>query len=276
MPGRVPPGSLGGMTTAQLTVGELLRDWRERRRRSQLEVAIAADVSARHLSFIETGRSGPSRAMIDRLSEELEVPLRERNRLYLAAGFAPVHQEQPLDDLGVVRSTVEAVLAAHEPYPACAVDVRWDVIATNQPMEQFLAPLPDALRQPRLNMLRATLHPDALAAQVRNYAQWRAHVVRRVRRQLDRTAAEGLAELLAEVEGYPVPSGGDEEAPTGGGGALPVLPLSLRTTFGDLSFLYVLSVIGAPRDVTVDEIAVETMFPADDATRQVLLGIARG
>jgi transcriptional regulator with XRE-family HTH domain len=265
------------MTTAQLSVGDLLRDWRERRRRSQLEVAIAADVSARHLSFIETGRSGPSRTMIERLCEELEVPLRERNTLYLAAGFAPVHQERPLDELGVARSVVEAVLTGHEPYPACAVDVRWDVVATNRSMERFLAPLPDELRQPRLNMLRSTLHPDGLAAQVRNYAQWRAHVVRRVRRQLDRTAAAGLADLLGELEGYPVPAGADEEAPvvTATDGALPVLPLLLRTSLGDLSFLYVLSVIGAARDVTVDEIAVEAMFPADDATREVLLAITR-
>ncbi|MEU4452387.1 helix-turn-helix transcriptional regulator [Nocardioides sp. NPDC023903] len=264
------------MTTAQLSVGELLRDWRERRRRSQLEVAIAADVSARHLSFIETGRSGPSRTMIERLCEELEVPLRERNRPYLAAGFAPVYQERPLDDLGVARSAVEAVLTAHEPYPACAVDVRWDMVATNRPMELFLAPLSDALRQPRLNMLRATLHPDGLAAQVRNYTQWRAHVVGRIRRQLDRTAADGLAELLEDVEGYPAPRGADVEAPavTARDGALPVLPLLLRTSLGDLSFLYVLSVIGAPRDVTVDEIAVEAMFPADDATREALLAIS--
>lgn len=261
------------MTTAQLSVGELLRDWRERRRRSQLEVAIAADVSARHLSFIETGRSGPSRTMIERLCEELEVPLRERNRLYLAAGFAPVYQERPLDDLGVARSAVEAVLTAHEPYPACAVDVRWDMVATNRPMELFLAPLSDALRRPRLNMLRATLHPDGLAAQVRNYTQWRAHVVLRVRRQLDRTAAEGLVELLEEVEGYPAPAGVEVEAQAVTAGALPVLPLLLRTSLGDLSFLYVLSVIGAPRDVTVDEIAVEAMFPADDATREALLAI---
>ena len=263
------------MTTAQLSVGDLLRDWRERRRRSQLEVAIAADVSARHLSFIETGRSGPSRTMIERLCEELEVPLRERNRLYLAAGFAPVYQERPLDDLGVARSVVEAVLTGHEPYPACAVDVRWDVVATNRSMERFLAPLPAALRQPRLNMLRATLHPDGLASQVRNYAQWRAHVLRRVRRQLDRTAAAGLTDLLADLEDYPVPAGAEEEAQAVAAKdhTLPVLPLLLRTSLGDLSFLYVLSVIGAPQDVTVDEIAVEAMFPADDATREALLAI---
>lgn len=214
--------------------------------------------------------------MIERLCEELEVPLRERNRLYLAAGFAPVYQERPLDDLGVARAAVEAVLSGHEPYPACAVDVRWDMVATNRPMELFLAPLSDALRTPRLNMLRATLHPDGLAEQVRNYTQWRAHVVGRIRRQLDRTAAEGLVELLEEVEGYPVPPGGDVAAPavTARDGALPVLPLLLRTSLGDLSFLYVLSVVGAPRDVTVDEVAVEAMFPADDATRQALLAIS--
>jgi transcriptional regulator with XRE-family HTH domain len=260
------------MTITQEPVGELVRRWRERRRRSQLDVSLAADLSARHLSFIETGRSTPSRAMIDRLCEELDVPLRERNALFLAAGFSPAYAERPLDDLGVARAAVDAVLAGHAPNPALAVNVRWELLAANSAMEVFLDGVAEELMVPPVNVLRATLHPDGLGPRIRNYEQWRAHVSRRVRRQLERTAADGLADLLADIETYPVPTGGDVVA-----GAVPdndlVVPMVVATAAGDLSFHYALTVFGAPRDVTLDEIAIETFFPADETTATALRGL---
>jgi transcriptional regulator with XRE-family HTH domain len=259
------------MTTSQEPVGPLLRHWREQRRRSQLDVSIAADLSARHLSFIETGRSKPSRQMIRRLCDELEVPLRDRNGLYLAAGFAPVHEERPLEHIWLARAAVDAVLAGHEPYPAVALDAHWDLVSANRAMTRFLSAVPDALRTPRINMLRAALHPDGLAAQLRNYEQWRAHVAVRIRRRLERTADRGLAELLAEINGYPVPPGAVADV---GDAADAVVPMVLATEFGELRLSYVLSVFGAPRDVTIDEIAIESFFPADAATRDILWSLS--
>ncbi|RCS63080.1 helix-turn-helix domain-containing protein [Microbacterium sp. JB110] len=262
-------------------VGTLVRTWRERRHRSQLDVAVAADVSSRHLSFIETGRATPSRLMIARICEELDVPLRERNEVYLSAGYAPVHPERPLEDLGAARAAVDAVLSGHEPYPTAVVNVRWELLAANRAMRRFLDPLPDSLRKPKINMLRASLHPDGLAGQLRNYAHWRDHTVRRVRRQRERTADPELTALCEEIEGYPVPDGSDEDAAHGSAVGQPdspdsdlLAPMVLDTPFGTLSLFYVLSVFGAPRDVTLDEIALETMFPADGHTREVLFALA--
>lgn len=255
------------------TVGILVRRWRERRRRSQLDVSLAADLSARHLSYIETGRSTPSREMIERICEELDVPLRERNRFYLAAGFAPKHPERPFDELGAVQDAVQAVLSGMEPNPAAVVNVRWDLLAANEAMLTFLDDLPDTLSRTPVNMLRTTMHPDGLASQVRNLEQWRAHMLRRVRRQLERTAADGLDELLAEIESYGVP--GMSSGPTTG----PVehdlvVPLQMRTPYGDLAFNYAATVFGSPRDVTLDELAIETFFPADAVTAQRLRALA--
>jgi transcriptional regulator with XRE-family HTH domain len=254
-------------------VGTLVKTWRERRRRSQLDVALAADVSARHLSFIETGRSNPSRDMIERLCDELDVPLRERNTFYLAAGFAPVHPERPFTDLGAAHDAIQAVLTGHEPNPAMAVNVRWELLAANDAAARFLAQVPPTLREPPVNVLRATLHPDGLSPRILNLVQWRTHVLRRVRRQLDRTAAEGLAELLAELEEYPVGDRTDEAdaEPTRDG---IVVPMRLATDGGELALLYTTTLFGSPRDVTLDEIAVETFFPADPPTAQVLRAMA--
>jgi transcriptional regulator with XRE-family HTH domain len=257
----------------QEPVGELVRRWRERRRRSQLDVSIAADLSARHLSFIETGRATPSRSMIARICEELEVPLRERNTLYLAAGFAPVHAERGYDDLGQARSAVEAVLRGSHPNPAMAVDVRWQLVAMNDAARAFFAQVTGATvdADGSLNVLRATLHPDGLAPRIRNYVQWRAHVIRRVRRQWERTAIPELRDLLAELESYPVPEGA-EEAPGGPENDL-VMPMRVRTEYGEMSLLYAMTLFGAPRDVTLDEIAIETFFPADQETADLLAGL---
>lgn len=260
------------MTVTTEPVGTLVRRWRERRRRSQLDVAIAADLSTRHLSYIETGRSRPSRTMIERLCEELEVPLRERNTLHLAAGFAPPHAERPFDDLGQARAAVRAVLAGHEPNPALAINVRWELLDANRAMRAFLGELPAHLAGPPLNVLRATLHPDGLAPQILNLAQWHAQVLRRVRRQLERTADPGLAELYQELAGYPVPD--DPAPPEPAPGIDLVLPLRMITEYGELALLYATTVFGSPRDVTLDEIAIETFFPADAATARLLRRLA--
>lgn len=257
------------MTVTAEPVGTLVRRWRERRRRSQLDVAIAGELSARHLSFIETGRSTPSRQMIERLCDELDVPLRERNTFYLAAGFAPAHPERALADLGAARSAVESVLTGLEPNPALAVNVCWDLVAANRAMTAFLGDIAEELTEPPLNVLRATLHPNGLSSRILNLAEWRTHVLRRVRRQLDRTAAAGLVDLLAELESYPVPAGSE----SGPANDL-VVPLRLQTDFGELALLYATTVFGSPRDVTLDEIAIETFFPADIATAQALQRLA--
>ncbi|MFC7900384.1 helix-turn-helix domain-containing protein [Streptomyces griseoincarnatus] len=260
-------------TTTAPPVGVLLRRWRERRRRSQLDVALAAELSTRHLSCVETGRARPSRDLVRRLCDELDVPLRERNPIYLAAGFAPVHRERPFDDLGAARAAVETVLTGHEPNPALAVNVRWELLAANRAMGLFLGDVRRGPSDPPFNVLKATLGPDGMAGRVLNLAQWRAHVLRRVRRQLERTADAGLAELLAELESYPVPDGADEPGPGGEAQDL-VVPLRLASEYGELAFLYTTTVFGSPRDVTLDEIAIETFFPADGRTAELMRGLA--
>lgn len=258
------------MTTTTEPVGVLLRRRRERCRRSQLDVSLAAELSARHLSCIETGRANPSRDMIRRLCDELDVPLRERNAFYLAAGFAPVHPERAFADLGAARDAVEAILSGHEPNPALAVNVRWEMLAANRAMEMFLAGVPAGLTRPPFNVLKATLHPEGLSRRILNLTQWRAHVLRRVRRQLDHTSAAGLSDLLAELESYPVPEAADPPSGPDRPADDLVTPLRLSSDHGELALLYTTTVFGSPRDVTLDEIAIETFFPADARTAAVL------
>lgn len=262
------------MPPVDAPAGSMLREWRVRRRRSQLDLALGAEVSPRHISFLETGRAQPSRAMIDRLCDELDVPLRARNDVYLAAGYAPRHRETPLSTatLAAARRAVDLVLAGHEPFPAMAVDGRWNLLAANPAAGAFLDGVPDRLREPPVNVLRLTLHPDGLAPRIANLAEWGGHVRRRVRRQLDRTGDPALVDLLAEVEGYlPHPEHRrDDRSPASDA----VVPLRLATPQGELAFLYTMTVFGSPRDVTLDEIAIESFFPADDATA-ASLGVVR-
>lgn len=210
--------------------------------------------------------------MIERLCDELDVPLRERNTLYLSAGFAPMYTERPLADLGVARAAVDAVLRGHEPNPAIAINVRWDLLATNQAMHPILSGLDERFLEPPVNVLRAMLHPEGMARRIRNYTQWRTATLRRVRRQLERSAAAGLGELLAELESYPAPPGRHDMD------SVPVndlvMPVVLVTDHGDLSLHHALTVFGAPRDVTLDEIAIETFFPADDHSAKLLRVLA--
>ena len=275
--------------TPATPVGGLLRIWRERRRLSQLELAGAADISARHVSFLETGRSAPSRAMLLRLAERLEVPLRERNALLLSAGYAPMYSERRLDDpaLRQARAAVDLVIAGHSPYPALAVDRHWTMVSANAPVNLLLAGVDPRLLQPPVNVLRLSLHPDGLGPQVENSTQWRTHVLMRLRQQIAATADPILIELLAELEAYPLASKSDGRTSDGakpGGDAKPtddtdyggvVVPFRLRTDFGVLSFFSTTTVFGTPLDVTLAELAIESFFPADPQTTDTLNRIAR-
>src|SRR6266545_5885519 len=196
-------------------VGNLLRKWRERRRLSQLDLACEAEISTRHLSFLETGRSLPSREMVLRLAERLDVPLRERNALLVAAGYAPAFPERQLDDpaLQSARKAVDLVLAGHEPYPALAVDRHWTLIASNNAIPPLLAGVDAALLQPPVNVLRLSLHPAGLAPRTANLPEWRAHLLARLRHQIDLSADPVLVELMRELSGYPLPSGARSSKP---------------------------------------------------------------
>nr|WP_141579981.1 helix-turn-helix transcriptional regulator [Actinomadura sp. WMMA1423] len=239
------------------TVGELLRRWRHHRRLSQLDLAIAADVSARHVSLVETGKSNPSPAMILRLADRLDVPLRERNRLLLAAGFAPRYAERPLDDaaLSAARNAVERVLRAHEPYPALAFDRRWDIVMTNRAVEPFFAEVDPELLRPPVNLLRLGLDPRGLARLVVNLADVRAVFRSRVRRQLAAAPDPGLAALYEELL---EPGAGDAPA-----GADVTIQMVVRLEGRELRLFSTITTFGTPMDITLDEVAVESYYPAD-------------
>ena len=261
------------MVTATRPVGELLRDWRQRRRLSQLDLAGEAEVSARHVSFLETGRARPSREMLLRLAERLEIPLRERNALLIADGFAPVYPERRLDDpaLQAAREAVDLVLAGHEPYPALAIDRHWTLVAANRVVGLLLAGMPPDLLRPPVNVLRLSLHPDGLAPRIANLGQWRGHVLERLRQQVELSADPVLAELLEEIRGFPARAAAEGDAPARHRDVVGVvLPLRLRTEHGILSFFSTTTVFGTPVDVTLAELAIESFFPADAATAEAL------
>lgn len=261
---------------ANTAVGELLRGWRLKRRLSQLELACAADISTRHLSFLETGRSRPSREMILRLAERLAIPLRSRNALLVAAGFAPVYPERRLDDpvLEPARRAIDLVLAGHEPYPALAVDRHWTLVAANRAVAPLLEGVATELVQPPVNVLRLTLHPQGLAPRIANLSEWRAHVLERLRQQIEATADPALEALHAELDALPAPDGHHDEAGEEAEYAGVVVPMRLRTPAGLLSFFSTTTVFGTPVDVTLSELAIEAFFPADRATAEALRGLA--
>ncbi|HSU12414.1 MAG TPA: helix-turn-helix transcriptional regulator [Pseudonocardia sp.] len=253
-------------TTTQ-EAGDLLRQWRRRRGLSQLALAGAAGVSARHLSFVETGRSRPSRAMLLRLGEHLDVPLRERNALLLAAGLAPVYPERRLDDppMAAVADAVTRILAAYEPFPALVVDRHWELVDANDAVAVLTAGCAPALLEPPCNVLRLCLHPDGLAPRILTLGSWRAHLLARLRHQIATTGDAHLQELLDELRTYPAPPA--EPAPH----AAPVVPIRLAAPDGrELAFLSTTTLFGTPGDVTVDELAIEAFLPADDATAEAL------
>lgn len=269
--------ALAGSRT--LPVGQLIRAWRARRRLSQLALACEAGISQRHLSFVESGRSAPSRDMLLRLAERLDVPLRERNAWLLAGGFAPMYSEHALDapDLDAARQAVETVLKAHEPFPAIAVNRYWELVMANAPAALLFAPVRDpALLAPPLNVLRVSLHPDGLGWAIRNFAAWRAHVLERLGRQVAATQDARLEALLEELAGYPAPPRRLGESRTAADWHTSAIAVPLEFDFGDgvLAFIGTVTVFGTPVDVTLAELAVESFFPADRQTAERLRALA--
>ncbi len=255
-------------------VGEHLREWRQRRRMSQLDLALEASISSKHLSFVETGRARPSRDMILHLSERLDIPLREQNILLVSAGYAAVFPERPLNDpaLAVAREAVEIVLTGHEPYPALAVDRHWQLVAANKAVMPLLGGADPGLLEPPINVLRLSLHPDGVAPRIANLAEWRAHILARLRQQIDVSADPVLVALYEELSGYPAPSVDPRRPPARHDAAFGtvVVPLQLASEAGTLSFFSTTTVFGTPIDVTLAELAIEAFFPADAATADIL------
>jgi transcriptional regulator with XRE-family HTH domain len=253
-------------------IGEHLRVWRQRRRLSQLELAGDAEISTRHLSFLETGKAQPSREMVLRLAEQLEVPLRERNAMLMAAGFAPKFQERALDhpSLKIARQAIDLVLAAHEPFPALAVDRHWTMVASNKAVAPLLGGIDPSLLQPPVNVLRLSLHPKGLAPRIANLPEWRGHLLARLQHQVQATADETLVALLEELKRYPGHGTSSGRAAPARDYAGIVVPLELVTPNGTLAFFSTTTVFGTPVDVTLSELAVEAFFPADMATAEAL------
>jgi transcriptional regulator with XRE-family HTH domain len=249
-------------------VGPLLRDWRRRRRLSQLDLALEAGVSARHVSFVETGRARPSQEMVLHLAEQLEVPLRDRNALLLAAGYAPVYEERDLEapDMEPVRAALELVLRGHEPYPAAVVDRTWELIQGNRGIGLLVEGVDPELLAPPVNVLRVSLHPRGIAPRIGNLADWRAHLLERLGRQIVATGDPQLVSLLDELTGYPAPADGR----SGEDLADVCVPLRLQTPHGELSFISTVATFGTAVDITVAELAIESFFPADAATAEVV------
>ena len=266
MGGRLPrqTGSMGTATPAGF--GELLRRWRQRRRLSQLDLALAAVVSARHVSFLETGRSAPSRAMVLRLARVLDIPARDQNHLLIAAGLAPAYAERSLDapEMSAVRAGVARVLDAFDPYPCLAVDRGWNIVAANPGSAVLLGGVAEHLLK-RPNALRIALHPDGLAPRIANLAQWRGHLIERLRREAAADDSGERATLLADIESYP----GELATTTALGGV--AVPLELDTVDGRrLNFLSMVTTFGTALDLTAAELSIETFLPADDATAAAL------
>jgi transcriptional regulator with XRE-family HTH domain len=256
--------------TGRRPVGELLREWRERRRLSQLDLAIQADISARHLSFVETGRSRPTPAMILRLTEQLDIPLRERNVLLLAGGYAPAYPQHGLDapELDYLRAALRQVLAGHEPYPAVIVDRWWEMKDANSGVAVLTEGCaPDLLAAP-VNVLRLSLHPDGMAPRIANLGQWRAHLLTQLRHRASALADDRLTGLYQELAGYP--GGMDEPVPPDG----VVLPLRYRRGDQELVLFSISAAVSTAADVTVEELAIESFYPADRATAMALSSAA--
>ena len=255
-----PPG-------ARAPFGDHLRHWRQHRRLSQQGLALEAEISTRHLSYVETGRAQPSREVVLRLAERLSVPLRERNALLVAAGFAPMYQARPLDhpDLAAARQAVELVLKGHEPNPALAVDRHWNLVAANAVVPLLLDGVAPWLLEPPVNVLRLSLHPEGLGPRLANSAQWRAHLLHRLQQQIAATADSELQALHDEIAAYPFAEDKDSPLPS------PIaVPFELHTHLGTLSFISTITIFGTPVDVTLQELAVESFFPADAETQRAL------
>jgi transcriptional regulator with XRE-family HTH domain len=262
---------LATSTGSQSSIGQLLREWRMRRRLSQLELATGAGISARHLSFVETGRARPSREMVLHLAEHLDVPLRERNPLLLAAGYAPTFNASDLDapEMQPVREAIDRLLVAHEPYPAILVDRHWNLVAANTAAFVLTDGVAAELLAPPVNVLRVTLHPDGLATRIANLPQWIDHLLGGLRRQIALTGDDELRALEGELSGYVEALGVDSEIGVDTPRAV-AIPMRLRTGEGELAFITMLATFGTALDITLAELSIETFLPADAHTARVL------
>lgn len=256
----------------QETVGEVLRSWRQKRRFSQLDLACEAEISTRHLSFVESGRSLATRDMLLKLAGPLAMPLRERNRLLLAGGYAPMHPERSLEafELSAARDAVAAVLKGHEPFPALAVDRHWNMVDANAGIAPLLFDVAQHLLEPPVNVLRLSLHPEGLASRIVNLAEWRHHLLRRLRGDFEASGDVVLSKLLAELSAFPT------RPPTSSpkNWASVAVPLVLRDPRSGttMSFTSTTTIFGTAVDVTLSELTLECFFPADESTREVLRG----
>jgi transcriptional regulator with XRE-family HTH domain len=252
-------------------IGDHLREWRQRRHLSQLDLAGEAEISARHLSFVETGRAAPSRDMVLRLAERLDVPLRERNVLLVAAGFAPAFSQRSLDDpaLKSARRAIDLVLKAHEPNPALAVDRHWNLVSANRMVAPLLEGVPERLLGQPFNVLRLSFHPEGLAARTVNLGEWCAHLLERLHRQCEVTADPELIKLYNDLKAYPIPA---RSGPISADSV--VVPFRMRLGEDVLSFISTTMIFGTPVDITLSELALETFFPADDLTAERMRAIA--
>jgi transcriptional regulator with XRE-family HTH domain len=257
--------------TQPVHIGDHLREWRQRRHLSQLDLAGDAEISARHLSFVETGRAAPSRDMVMKLAERLNVPLRERNVLLVAAGFAPAFPQRSLDDpaLKSARQAIDLVLKAHEPNPALAYDRHWNLVSANRMVMPLLEGVPARLLGQPFNILRLAFHPEALAARTVNVAEWCGHLLERLHRQCEATADPGLIKLYHELKAYPMPA---RSAPLPADNV--AIPFKLRFGSDVLSFMSATMIFGTPVDITLSEMALETFFPADDLTAERMRSMA--
>jgi transcriptional regulator with XRE-family HTH domain len=265
------------MLSSPQSAGDLLRAWRQRRRMTQLDLALEAEVSTRHLSFVETGRAQPSREMLLHLSDRLQLPLRERNALLLAGGFAPAFPERPLADpaLRAPRAAIDLLLAAHEPYPALAIDRHWTLVAANGAVNRLLRGVAPSLLAPPVNVLRLSLHPEGLARRIANLAEWRGHLLARLQRQVETSGDPVLAELKGELAAFG-PARDASHDVTAAEHADVIVPFKLTAGAGVLSFISTTTVFGTPVDVTLSELAIESFFPADAATAEALRALQTG
>jgi transcriptional regulator with XRE-family HTH domain len=261
------------MTIPTRSIGPLIREWRQRRRLSQFELAREAHISPRQLSFLETGRAMPGREMLLHLAERLMIPLRARNEMLDAAGLAQCYPERPMDDPGfrMTRRSIDLILSMHEPNPAVAIDRHWTMVASNRAAANLIAGVVPLLLTPPVNMIRLSLHPAGLAPRIINLAEWRRHLIFRLRRQIEMTGDPVLLDLVDEVSAYPQPTAASGQV---GPPDVVAVPLRLATVHGPLAFFSTTTVFGGPNDITLAELAIEAFFPADPATETIMRRMA--
>ncbi len=264
------------MTRARPSAGDLLRQWRQRRRFSQLALALDAGISQRHLSFLESGRSAPSRAMLLRLADHLDMPLEARNALLLAAGFAPLFPQHDLADaeLTAAREIIDRILSGHAPHPALAVDRHWTLLSANAAIAVLTDGVAGHLLAGAVNVLRLGLHPEGLAPRIVNFAEWRAHLLRRLARDIALSADPVLATLLEELDTYPAPIEADMSPTPEPPEPAVAVPLIITSPLGPLTFLSTTTMFGTATDVTLAGIAIESFFPADRQTADAMATLA--